>query len=438
LVATSKLVGQIGNQLYTTFFLFDKAIANPDSANLLDYERMIDTDETVASGIDFMILCVLNKLDRYAHENPQIQDFVNDCLEGMQGSLFESVRDILSAIWAGYSGTEIVHKADGNRIVLDYLATYHPRTVYFNIDRQTGRLAEDPLMQWRWFDGSPVVIPRNKCLILTHNGRFGNPYGNSQLKRARKNWLLKDPALKMWVNGVDKYGTPLTAAMVPDGDIRDPDNPHNEHGDENLISNIEYMARVLANLQNGTGIAMASGTGDQKADLKFYAPGSGLGDAFERLILYLNKMIFRSLLVPSLVFDEGQKSGSYALGQSHFDMYNLMLNGIFMALKEALIEQLIRPLIEMNFGPQKSYGDFPERKVSAEDKEKEAKVFESLTNLGYLDPEAEEDMDYVRSSLGLPERKVDRSAKQAEIGEKYAEYLQEDGSEEKPPAKETA
>lgn len=139
----------------------------------------------------------------------------------------------------------------------------------------------------------------------THNGRFGNPYGTSQLKRVRKNWLLNGPVLKMWVNGVDKYGTPLVAAIVPDGDIRDPDNPTNADGYDNLISNVEYMSRELANLRNGTGLAMAAGDREQSADIKFHGAGAGLGDAFERLILYLNKMIFRGMLVPSLVFDEG-------------------------------------------------------------------------------------------------------------------------------------
>lgn len=91
----SKIVGQIGSQLYTTFILFDKAIANPDSANVVEYERMLDSDETVAAGIEFMILSTLNKLDMYRNEsNPQIETFVNECFEGMQGTLVETVADL--------------------------------------------------------------------------------------------------------------------------------------------------------------------------------------------------------------------------------------------------------------------------------------------------------------------------------------------------------
>lgn len=127
---------------------------HPDSALLTDFERMVDTDETVAAGIDFMITCVLNKLDKYVNEKqPDIQQFVNDNFEGMKGNLTTACRDILTAIWAGYSGSEIIWKSEGGKIVLDRITTYHPRTVMFNVERETGELTEGPLTQWGWFDG---------------------------------------------------------------------------------------------------------------------------------------------------------------------------------------------------------------------------------------------------------------------------------------------
>lgn len=425
--APGKIVGQIGSQLYTTFILFDKAIANPDSASLIDYERMIDTDETAGAGVDFIILSVLNKLDKYSNEsNPKIEEFVNECFEMMRGNLIDYCADILSAIWAGYSGTEIVWKPSGSQVIIDYLATYHPRTVFFNIDKETGRLFQDaPITQFRWFAGSPVEIPKQKCIVYSHNARFGNWYGTSQLRRVRKNWLLKDPVLKMWVNAVDKFGTPLVAAMVPDGDVPDPENPKNQDGTDNTISNIEYMAKILANLQNGTGIAMASGTADEKTDIKsLFGGGAGMGEAFHNLVTYLNKMMFRGLLVPSLVFDEGQKSGSYALGQSHFDIFQMTLDSTYKKLTEALLEQLVRPLIEMNFGPQKDYGGFPEKEMSETDKQMLATIFLQMTNAGYLSPEIQDHYEYVANTLGFPDTKVTAKTRQ-DIAAEYAHYVQE-------------
>ncbi|KLU66316.1 hypothetical protein DEAC_c17150 [Desulfosporosinus acididurans] len=433
----SKIVGQIGSQLYTTFILFDKAIANPDSANVVEYERMLDSDETVAAGIEFMILSTLNKLDMYRNEsNPQIETFINESFEGMRGTLVETVADILSAIWAGYSGSEIVYKPDGAKMRWDYIATYHPRTVFFNIDKETGRLDQDePITQFRWFAGSPVKIPKNKCIVYSHNMRFGNWYGTSQLRAARKNWLLKDPVLKMWVNAVDKFGTPLIAAMVPNDDIRDPDKPYNDDGSENRIQQIDYMARLLTNIQSGTGLAMGSGTGDQKVDIKtLTGTGAGVGEAFTGIISYLNRAIFRSMLVPSLLFEEGQNSGSYALGQAHFDMYGMMLDSIYKRLTETLLEWLVRPLIEMNFGPQKNYGEFPEREMSETDRNVIAGIFMQMTNAGYLDATHQEDFDHVRGSLGFPERKLDPKpdpSKAAALMGQYNHYARGEPGQDK-------
>jgi hypothetical protein len=427
--AKGRVVGQIGSQLYTTFFLFDNAISNPDWYRVYDYEQMVLTDETIAAGLDFMIMSVLNKLDRYVNEtDKKLESFVNDALEQMQDSLPLYVRDILSALWAGYSATEIVWKASGAYIVPDYLATYHPRTILFNVDRETGRLLKDGVTQFRWFAGSPVIIPTDKVIIYTHNKKFGNPYGESQLKRIRKNWVLKDPLLKMWINAMDKYGTPLLAALIndPDAEFPDPENP------EQLVSNLVYSARLLANVQNGTGIVLAHGeAGEKPTDIKALAGGGqGMADGFFNTVTYLNKMMLRGLLVPSLIFDEGQRSGSYALGQAHFDIYQMMLDSIYKQVTEVLLEQFIRRMIELNFGPQKDYGSFPEKEINETDRKLLSDIFYQMTNAGYLDPTTQEDFDHVRERMGIPPRKVASPpdpSQAAKIMGRYNHYVRGDG-----------
>lgn len=426
------VVGQIGNQLNTTFFMFDNAISNPDWYRILDYERMVETDETIGAGIDFMIMSVINKLDRYVNESDKkIEDFVNDCFEQMQDSLPLYIRDILSALWAGYSATEIVWKASGSNIVPDYLATYHPRTIYFNVNRDTGRLLDDGVTQYRWYSGSPVILPSNKVIIYTHNKKFGNPYGESQLKRVRKNWILKDPLLKMWVNALDKFGTPLLAALIndPDAEFPDPDNP------EKMVSNIEYSARLLANVQNGTGLVLAHGqNGEKPTDVKSLTTGGqGMSEGFFTAVTYLNKMMLRGLLVPSLIFDEGQRQGSYALGQAHFDIYQMMLDSIFKQVNEVLIEQLVRRMIEYNFGPQKDYGSFPEKEMNETDRKVMADIFLEMTNAGYLRPEVQEHLDHVCETLNFPSIKipsVSESSQAASLMDKYNHYVR--GNDSKP------
>jgi hypothetical protein len=419
---------QIGSQLDQTFFLFDNAISNPETVPLTEFEKMIDTDETVGTGLDFLNMVSVFRLGEYEHENTKITEFVRGNFEDMQGNLPLACQDILSALWAGYSGTEVVYKPAGKNVMLDMLATYHPLTVLMAVDKQTGTL--EGIKQYRWYAGSPVDIPKEKCIVFSYGKRFGNHYGKSLLKRIRKNWLLKDSILKMWARGLDRFGTPLVAALVPDDEIDDPDNPGTK------INQITWALRVLANLQSGTGLAFRSSRKDEaQIDVKtLTGTGAGVGEAFERAVLYFNKMIYRGLLVPSLVFDEGVNSGSYSLGQKHFDTFMMTVDTLCNHLSEVLLEQLVRRMIEYNFGAQSNYGNFQRKNLAEDDKKALSEVFLNMTNAGYLEPQQEQDFKYVRESLGMPEREpipLDDKVREAVLKE-YNRYPR-GGENDEPP-----
>ncbi len=406
-------IGQIGSQLQSTFNLFDGAVLNPDAPLVLEYERMLDTDETVAAAYYFLTLCVISFLGEYTHPDEKIESFVYDCFEGMDGSLTLACEDILSAIWAGYSATEIVWKADHKNLVLDCLATYHPYSITFHINDR-GRL--QMIRQVNQLQALGADIPAEKCLVYSYRKRFNNYYGKSAFKPIRKNWLLKDAVLKMWVRALDKFGTPILAALVPDGTVKDPDS-----GQE--VSQLDYATRVLGNLQNGTALVFSAresaGHGQLPKVDAVAAGGAGTGDAFNGAVSYYNKMLARGLLVPSLVFDEGARTGSLALGQSHFDGFLLMAQAIYGQLKEVLLDQLISRLITYNYGPQKDWGDFQRRRPSEQELKLLSEVFLTMVNAGILNPQVEEDFRYARSTMGLPDRDPDVLTKTNAAYERY-------------------
>lgn len=399
-------MGQVGSQLSTTFKVFDNAIVNPDALKIMDYERMLDTDETVAQGFDFLTLGVLVKLGEYDHENPKIKDFINEQFERMKGSLYLASQEILSAIWAGFSVTEINYALENGKTVLDSLCTYHPFGIYFNVDDK-GKLLDMGVKQYL-ITGSHVDIPTNKCIIYTHNSRFGNLYGKSAFKRVYKDWLLKDPILKMMARALDKFGTPLIVAMVPEGEINDPDKPGEK------VQQLDYVLRILDDLQSQEAIAMTN-SGENKADVKTLTNGgTGVGEAFISALNYVNKMIYRGLLLPSLIGDEGSK-GSYSLGQKHFDTFQSVLDSIYENLTDVLIDQLVRRLIEFNFGTQNNYGKFPQRKLSDENKEILMKIFSDAVDRGILDSDDQADLDYMRTSLDIPPKKIQKTDDEIEV-----------------------
>ncbi|SHJ60059.1 phage portal protein family protein [Desulfofundulus thermosubterraneus] len=421
-MADKPQVGQIGSQLSVTFNLFDGAIVNPDAAYVSEYERMLDTDETVGAAFYFLTLCVLSYLGEYSHPDERITGFVRECFEEMDGSLLLACEDILSAVWAGYSVTEIVWRPAAARIKLDYLATYHPSTISFKVNR-FGRL--EVIEQKSTYQAMEQSLPLEKCIVFSYRKRFGNYYGKSAFKPVRKNWLLKDALLKMWAKALDKFGTPLMVAIVPDGNIVDPETKEE-------ISQLEYATKLLNNLQHGTALALSAGGAQgpgassgsiQIPDVKaLVTGGSGVGSAFNLAINYLNKMICRGLLVPSLLFDEGARSGSLALGTSHFYSFLLMVKAIFRQLKEVLLDQLIARLVDYNFGPQKDYGDFTETPPGPEELETWSKIFDSLVNNGLMDVETDEDFQFARKKMGLPQRPLSRGGAQAPVETVASQY----------------
>lgn len=422
----SPQVGQIGSQLDTTFFMFDNCIQNMDNVPLQEYERMLETDETIAVGIQFLTLSILLKLGEYTHENPKITNFVRENFESMQGNIYAACEEILTGLWAGYSGSELIWKPSGSQILLDEIVTYHPRTILMQVDRETGKYTG--FKQWRWFAGSPVDIPIEKSILFTYNRKFGNYYGKSIFKPIRKNWLLKDPILKMWGRALDRFGTPLIAAMVADEQIDDPEKPGNK------ISQLEWALRMLENIQSGTGLAFHAGNKDAGNETKISTltnGGSGIGEAFEKAVLYLNKMELRGLLVPSLMADDGGGKGSYALGQAHFAVFDMTITSIYKGLTEVLLEQVVRRMIEYNFGKQKNYGSFTEIKLAQEDRNVLSECFMNLTNSGWITPQNQEDMDAVRDAMKLPERKVEplEQQVQSKAQQEYNRYPTQEGQD---------
>ena len=68
---------------------------------------------------------------------------------------------------------------------------------------------------------------------------------------------------------------------------------------------------------------------------------------------------------------------------------------------EALLEQLVRPLLWWNFGWDGELGEFARPPLQPEDQQKLIQGFVELTNAGYMSPENKPDLDYVREKVGL-------------------------------------
>lgn len=369
-------------------------LQRPDNIGLDTYEKMVLTDETIAAGLEFITLSAISRLGEYVNEDrPDIQDFVRDNFEGMRGSMALAVGDMLCALWAGFSITEIVLRHEGGRFWLESLDTLEPRSIVLHVvtDGGPGHGQVDMVHQW-WGMPWQASIPGSKVIHFANRRlglKPGNPYGISRLKAAYKHWFLKDAMLAAWGLTMERYGTPLTFIETAGG------NATVALSDGTQVSRTDYLDGLIGSLTNASGLVLQPG---EKVTLAQAA--RSVGADFEALQQHCNKQMLRSLLVPILLLDNTDV-GSYALGQKHFDLFLQGLEHLLLQVTEVLLEQLIRPLVEINFGPQASWGEFLTAPLQPEDLKMWSAIFLDLVNIGALFPGRRDDLNTVRSKFDL-------------------------------------
>lgn len=455
------LVDQRGTNIPALYNQVYKFIQNPSTVSVETFKRMVDTDETVGSGVDFLTICLAARMGDYTHPNEDIAKYVNDRLSEIDGGWFNTVKEILSATWAGFSVGEKVWANTRHGFVPKKIVPLPPGTLMFETDR-TGELTYDGILQYQrnynpalfgsgmsylfgfstgtsvtgnpgWrpdmyakmgdypfplrspntFSYMSVRIPVRKCIHYSHDaqGKFGNPYGRSLLRRAYKHWVLKDAVLQMLAVALDRKGTPLQVWYVdPNAAFIDSDKYTegvDATGRENIAKRAQYAVRDALKKVHNDSVVIMPGKKGQFIDNEFINQQSNATD-FIAALNYLDTRIMRALLLPALVFSGGDGSGSYALGQEHAKTFDKILDGVLGGVTQVILRQLVREIIAYNF-PKSEWeddglGEFSKREMSIEEREKEWAVVEGAITQGVIDTNELNDLNKAREIAGFAPR----------------------------------
>jgi hypothetical protein len=97
----------------------------------------------------------------------------------------------------------------------------------------------------------------------------------------------------------------------------------------------QYITGFLNTLQAGSSIAVPQGVKITPLQL-----ARSLGQDFELVMRFCDKMEFRGMLIPSLVADNSDK-GAYAQSKVHFDTFVLGLDMLIQDVSEVILDQFI-------------------------------------------------------------------------------------------------
>jgi phage gp29-like protein len=316
-----------------------------EEVNIWVYWAMYRSDPTVRAGVEFIRNTILSRLVGYKNETyPEVQLFVENVLEAMQGTLQDVVQDLLSALWAGFSVAEIVYKPlkEEGKIGIKKVKAINPISVYGGIEvDEFGNIQK---IKQR-VGTEAIDLPLERLILWSFQSDFGNPYGNSLLRPAYVPWMTKIFLQQRWNIHLERLATPLTIASLPQAEV-DVWCPIHQREERY----IEAMRHILEDLHNRNSLVYSGG-----ADIKFQEI-EGRGDFYENAIRYQDVLILRALLIPSLLVSEAQY-GTRAQATVHQEVFQKMLGGIIRELKAVLEEQLFRRLISLNFGQLDDWGE---------------------------------------------------------------------------------
>jgi phage gp29-like protein len=348
---------------------------------------MYRTDPTVKAGIEFIRLSILSRLAGYQNSSyPKVEEFVKLALQKMEGSLWDVVQDLLSALWAGFSIAEVTYKNLDGKIVWKRIKVLNPTSIYpdgleLNDKGEILRIVQR-------IGTEKIELPLKRCIIWSFSSEFNNPWGNSLLRPAYSPWLMKQLLIRLWNTHLERQATPFGVVALPQAEMNVWCPVHQR--EERYI---EAMKHIMEDLHNRNSLIYAGG-----AEVRFERL-EGKGELFESAIRYYDSQILRALLIPSLLVSEGEY-GTRAQAIVHQEAFQMMLSGIIRELKAVLDEQMFRPLIKMNFGELDDWGGVIFKPFADSDYAIWADVLTKLTNAGWLSPKKEEEVERVKEIIG--------------------------------------
>lgn len=254
--------------------------------------------------------------------------FVEQAFRRMEGSPLSILNAAMDAFVKGWSVQEMVYREEGGRLWL--AATRAKDPAHFG-------LVTDPFgavtgLTFQLPGEDLQELPRYKFAIFVNRPSYQRPKGRSDLDAAYRHWTAKKALLNAWRAHLERFASPTVLGKFERG-----------------IPTEEQTAFLgaLQNLHDNTALVYPN-----EIEVGLLQAGSASGTSFLDAIEFHNREMARSIVGQTLTTDEGRRVGSLALGKVHLQVLLLQIVAIRRELADLVMtEQVIRPLVEMNFGP---------------------------------------------------------------------------------------
>ncbi|WP_028008650.1 DUF935 domain-containing protein [Solimonas flava] len=290
----------------------------------------------------------------------------------------QSRADLLDALGKSYSVGGI--RWDTSEKQWQPMAIEYMDPTWFMFDRAT-------LRELRLRDEADPIngLQLKPARYIVHRPRLksGLPIRNGLARIAAFAFICKAYALKDWLAFCEVFGMPVRVG---------------KYGANASAKDVATLRRAVANIGTDAACVIPE---SMKIDFVESAKGNGGADVFERLCNYLDRQMSKIVLGQTMTAD-AQSTG---LGSNNASVHNEVRGDIRDAdckqLATTYQHYLVKPFVDLNFGPQKKY---PKIIIKQPDPEDLKQLTDSLAALVPLGLEVEQSV--VRDKLGLPDPAV--------------------------------
>lgn len=291
----------------------------------------------------------------------------------------------------GHSFFEQVYRIDDSGLArIRKLAWRPPRTISkVDVAPDGGLIAIEQLGAGAGEREVRISVDRLVAYVNEREG--GNWLGQSLLRPAYKDWLLKDRLLRVQTQTIDRngMGVPVYTASKQSESLSAEDQI-NRANDE-IAAGLK-LARGLRSGDN-SGAALPN-----TAELKLQGVEGDLPDA-DSPIRYHDEQIARAVLAHFL--NLGTETGSWALGSTFADFFTLSLQSTAEAIATTATQHIVEDLVDLNWGsnepaPRIVFDEIGSRHPATADS------IRALIECGALS--ADDKLEgHLRTTYGLPE-----------------------------------
>jgi len=293
-------------------------------------------------------------------------DMVRDLLLGGTLNLASVLFDILDALGKGFSATEIIWDTSGREWAPTRMIWRDPR--WFTFDWVSGEqllvrtLGDESLNQPRgdargeshfeprtagfrvprgsdpWRGIQPMTCPLEPFKFVVHlsKAKSGLPIRGGLARAAGWSYLFKNYVLKDWVTFAEVFGQPLRLG---------------KYGAGATESDKQALLSAVANI----GTDAAAIVPDSMLIEFVEARQTGTAELYERFCEYLDRQVSKAVPGQTLTTDVPRNAGSRAAAQVHDAVRRDILAADARRLGETLTRDLVKPIVDLNSGPQSRY-----------------------------------------------------------------------------------